>query len=157
MDRGQRIALATGGGLVLVGAGGLFWKWWSSQKELPPPQPFVPPYGWQEGFPKTPLPPGSYYASLTQGRWVEDIGGGWLMLDATGVRDPNLDPDKNAHVGMLASLILQNRGAAPMVFTTKILNISGDDYAGQWMVKPPDGGPQAIDFRGANIFTLRKG
>lgn len=156
MERSQRIALATGGGLILVGVGGLFWKWSSSKKELPPPEDFVPPYGWQPGFPKTPLPPGSYYASLAQGQWVTDLGGGWLLLDATTVRDPKLNPDADAHIGMLVSLILSNRGAPPKVFLAQIIGISGDDYSGSWRTKPPNGGPQMIDFRGANILTLHK-
>lgn len=157
MDRGQRIALATGGGLILVGVGGMLWRWQSAKKkELPPPQDLKPPpYGWQPGF-KLPVDPNAIYAALVKGQWVEDLGGGWVMLDATAIRDSKLDPDRDAHVGMIASLILSNKGAPPKVFLAQIIGISGDDYNGTWRTQPPSGGPQMIDFRGANIYTLHK-
>lgn len=156
MDRGQRIALATGGGLVLVGVGGLFWKWWGAKNEQPPPKDLILPYGWQPGMP-TSLPPGSHYAKVTSFD-QSDFGGGWILRDVRGARDPKLDPDKDAHVGMTAALVLTYKeGGVPKVFLVKIIGISGDDYQSQWTTQPPSGsGVQLPEFRGAHILTLHK-
>jgi len=157
MERGQRIALAAGGGLVLASVGGFFLRWRSSKKELPPPQDLKPPYGWQPGFPLS-LPPGSYYAGTTPNFDESDFGGGWVLRDVRGIRPANLDPDRDAHIGMTASLVFTygDKGI-PKVFNVKILGIGGDDYQGQWATKPPDGsGVQLPEFRGAHIFTLHK-
>lgn len=94
--------------------------------------------------------PPVYYA----GSFSEEIGGGWTMLDVRSMQ--TVDPDKDAHVGMTASLLLSNRGAEPKVFNARILGISGDDFSGQWVGGAPAGGPQMIDFRGANILALHK-
>jgi len=155
MDRGQRIALGLGGGLTLVGVGGLFWRWYSSQKPQPP-QDFKPPYGWQPGF-TLPMDPNAHYASAVSFDQA-DFGGGWILRDVRGARDPNLDPDKDAHVGMTASLVLTYKeGGPPKVFLVKIIGISGDDFNSQWLTQPPAGsGVQLPEFRGAHIFTLHK-
>lgn len=156
MEQAQRIALATGG-LILLGAGvgGLLLR---RKNELPPPQNLPVPYGWQPGFPLS-LPPGSYYASNTPNFDEADFGGGWILRDVRGIKQPpTLDPDKDAHVGMVASLVFTygDKGV-PKVFNTRIIDISGDDFQGQWMTKPPEGsGVQLPAFRGAHIFTLRK-
>jgi hypothetical protein len=91
---------------------------------------------------------------LKQSSFDADLGSGWTMLDVQGMRDPKLNPDTDAHVGMTASLVLQNKNADPKVFNAKIIGNTGDDYNGVWAGGAPAGGPQAIDFRGANIFTL---
>jgi hypothetical protein len=97
--------------------------------------------------------PPVYYA----GYFNDDIGGGWVVLDAREYREKPIDTDKDAHVGMQAALILQNKNAPPKVFKVKILGITGDDFTGQWIGGVPAGGPQMIDFRGANIYVLFPG
>jgi hypothetical protein len=156
MDRGQRIALGVGGGLTLLGVGGLALRWYSSQKQLPPPTDFRPPYGWQPGF-KMPMDPHAFYASAVSFDEA-DFGGGWILRDVRGARDPNFNPDTDAHIGMTASLVLTyGAGGVPKRFDVKIFQISGDDYQGQWLTQPPAGsGVQLPEFRGAHIFTLHK-
>jgi hypothetical protein len=153
MEQGQRIALAVGGTILLgAGVGGFLLR---RKKELPPPQPFKPPYGWQPGL--GPPDPNAIYASLTSFD-VTDFGGGWILRDVRGARPQNLDPDRDAHVGMTASLVFTyGQKGEPMVFNVKILGISGDDYQGQWVTKPPGGsGVQLPEFRGAHILALHK-
>jgi hypothetical protein len=94
-----------------------------------------------------------YYA----GFFDEDIGGGWTLLDAREARTQAIDPDKDAHVGMQAALLLQQKGAPPKVFKAKIIGNSGDDYDGSWVGGAPANGPQMISFRGANIWALFPG
>lgn len=156
MDRGQRIALGVGGGLTLLGVGGLAWRWYSGTKQQPPPTDFQPPYGWQPGF-KMPMDPNAHYASAVSYDQA-DFGGGWILRDMRGARDPNLNPDTDAHVGMTASIVLTHgAGGVPKVFNVKIFQISGDDYQGQWLTQPPAGsGVQLPEFRGAHILTLHK-
>jgi hypothetical protein len=87
-----------------------------------------------------------------------DFGGGWILRDVRGARDPNFNPDRDAHVGMTASLVLTyGEKGQPAVFNAKIIGISGDDFQGQWATKPPQGsGVQMPEFRGAHILTLHK-
>jgi hypothetical protein len=102
--------------------------------------------------------PPIYYASLRQGSFDEDIGGGWVLLDVTDIRDPNLNTDRDVHVGNIVSLFLQHGGSSSKtpvkVFNVRVLGITGDDFTGQWIVEGPAGGPQMIDFRGAHIFSF---
>jgi hypothetical protein len=154
MEQGQRIALAAGGVILLgAGVGGLLLR---KKEEKPPPQPFAPPYGWQPGF-TMPPDPGAHYASATNFDEA-DFGGGWILRDVRGARPADLNPDRDAHVGMTASLVLTyGPKGEPMVFNAKILQISGDDYQGQWVTKPPSGsGVQLPEFRGAHILALHK-
>lgn len=152
MEQGQRIALAAGGVILFgVGVGGILLR---KKEELPPPKPFAPPFGWQPGF-TMPPDPNAHYASATSFD-VPDFGGGWILRDVRGARPQNLNPDTDAHVGMTASLVLTyGPKGQPMVFNAKILGISGDDYQGQWMTKPPAGANvQLPEFRGAHILAL---
>jgi hypothetical protein len=144
------------GGTLLIGSVGYLLYKRLSQPTLPPPADLKLPYGYVPGWYSQPPNKGGIYVSLRQGSSDDDVGGGWILRDVTDIRDAAIDPDRDAHVGMLASLVLQNRDAPAKVFTTKILGISGDDFTGQWLTQPPAGGPQMIDFRGAHIFTLRK-
>lgn len=151
----NRAALVIGGGLAAAGIGGLIYRY-RQQSSSPPSKDFVPPYGWQPGF-KLPMDPNAHYASLVSFD-QSDFGGGWILRDVRGARDPNLDPDKDAHVGMTASLVLTYKeGGVPKVFLVKIIGISGDDFNGQWITQAPAGsGVQMPEFRGAHIYTLRK-
>lgn len=151
----RRLALVAGGSLAAVGVGGLVWQW-LKKPPPPPPKDFVPPYGWQPGF-QLPMDPNAHYASAVSFD-ESDFGGGWILRDVRGARDPNLDPDKDAHIGMTAALVLTYKeGGVPKVFLVKIIGISGDDFNGQWLTQPPSGsGVQVPEFRGAHILTLHE-
>lgn len=141
----MKLAVGIGATLSLVGLGGLVW--WRAKKAAPAPTP----------GPNENSNPQVFYASLRQGSFDEDIGGGWTLLDVTKPpleRDPKINPDTDIHIGNIVSLFLSNRGASPKAFNVRVIGNSGDDYNGQWVTGQPAGGPQMIDFRGAHIFAF---
>ena len=141
MNHDTKVALGfAGAGIGLVGATVVLLRVMGAKKKVGPPSPN-----------ETSNPP-----VYKVGYFETDLGGGWKLLDAREMRDPNFDPDADAHTGMTASLVLQNLTGPLKVFNARILGITGDDYSGQWVGGGPVGGPQLIDFRGANIFTLHR-
>lgn len=138
----SNVAFGVGAGLGIIGIGGLLY--WGSKrsssrgKESPNETSKVP----------------VYYVSLREGTFDEDIGGGWVLRDVRNLRTTAIDTDRDVHVGHVVSLFLQNRNAPVKVFNVRVLNITGDDFSGQWVTGQPAGGPQMIDFRGAHIFSF---
>lgn len=139
---GQKIV---GGVYEVVGLGIFFYPeiksaLASTSKPLPPKDP-----NFNQNVPV-------YNVSLRQGTFDEDIGNGWALIDARESRVRAINPDTDVHVGNTVSLILRYKNGPEKVFNAHVINITGDDFSGQWAGGGPSGGPQLIDFRGAHIF-----
>jgi hypothetical protein len=137
----SNVALGVGAGLSILGLGGLAY-WCSRQRASKPKE--TP-----NETSKVPV----YYASLREGTFDEDIGGGWIVRDVRAVRTAPIDTDRDVHIGNIISLFLQHGVADVKVFNVRVVGITGDDFSGQWVSGQPAGGPQMIDFRGAHIFS----
>lgn len=82
--------------------------------------------------------------------------GGWTELDVRDIRDASVAAKANSlQPGDVASLVLSNKGAAPMVFNARVIpGGSGGLYAAQWASKPPESGPQMAEFAPAHVFAV---
>lgn len=138
----SKIAFVVGGGLSVLGIGGLLY--WRAKRSTSAPNQTP------NETSKVPV----YYAGLRQGTFDTELGGGWVLKDVRDLRVTPIDTDRDVHVGNIVTLFLQNRNAPVKVFGARVINISGDDFDGQWVTGSPSGGPQMAAFRGAHIFSF---
>jgi hypothetical protein len=99
------------------------------------------------------MPPTRYIALPSLDR---DVGGNWTLLDVrdlqnAGVKSkaPSLKP------GDVVSLILQQPAGPYLVYSVRVTGGSAQTmYSGQWMSKPPTGGPSTPEFGKEHVYAV---
>lgn len=110
----------------------------------------------------TPLPDSGNFRRV-QIAQDELLDGNWTMLDMSDSQTAAIAAAaRSLQPGAVASLVLQQPSAPPLVFNAKV--IASDKkfsdpqapirYSAQWASKPPVGGPQMIEFGPQHVFAI---